>query len=226
MKKVLIAPSTDPCVIKDLTKYVKELDRAGADWIHCDIMDGKFVPKRTYDYLILAFLRKATNLTLDVHMMVENPMKVVQEYIKYGADIITVHYEAFHDKIQLVNALQQIKKMGVKVGVSIKPSTPVSLLENILKYVDLVLIMSVEPGKSGQEFIKESLVKIAFLNKKRLDEDLDFLIEVDGGINTVNASIIAISGADILVSGNCVFKSPDKKKTINALRGEFEVNKN
>lgn len=225
MKKVLIAPSTDPCSVKDLTKYAKEIEKAGADWLHCDIMDGKFVPKRTYDYLIMAFIRKSTNLKLDVHLMVENPMKVAKDYAKYGADSITFHYEAFKDKIQLVSAIQTLKNLGVKVGVAIKPSTPVNVLEHILKYLDIVLVMSVEPGKSGQQFIKDSLVKVAFLNKKRLEEDYNFLIEVDGGINPVNASIVAISGADVLVSGSAVFNSRNKKQTIIDLRGEFDINK-
>ena len=225
MKEVLIAPSTDPCAVKDLTKYAKEMEKAGADWLHCDIMDGKFVPKRTFDYLILAFIRKSTNLKLDVHLMVENPMKVAKDYVKYGADSVTFHYESFKDKIQLVNAVQTLKRLGVKVGVAIKPSTPVNALEHILKYLDIVLVMSVEPGKSGQQFIKESLVKIAFLNKKRQDEGYNFLIEVDGGINLINASIVAISGADVLVSGNTIFKSTDRKRTISDLRGEFDINK-
>ena len=223
MKKIQIAPSTDPCPIKDLTKYVKELEGCGADLIHCDIMDGKFVPKRTFDYMVLAFLRKVTKLKLDVHMMVTEPLKVAKYFVRYGADMITIHYEAFHDKIQLVGALQSIKKLGVKVGVAIKPATPVKCLDNILKFVDLVLVMSVEPGKSGQEFIKDSLVKIAYLNKKRTEDKLDFLIEVDGGINTINASIIAVSGADILVSGSVIYNSGDKKKTISEMHGKYLV---
>jgi len=223
MKKIQIAPSTDPCPIKDLTKYVKEVEGCGADLIHCDIMDGKFVPKRTFDYMVLAFLRKVTKLKLDVHMMVSEPLKMAKDFVRYGADFITIHYEAFHDKIQLVGALQSIKKLGVKVGIAIKPKTPVKCLDNILKFVDLVLVMSVEPGKSGQEFIKDSLVKIAYLNKKRTEEDLDFLIEVDGGINTINASIVAVSGADILVSGSVIYNSLDKKKTIDEMHGKYLV---
>ena len=223
MKKILIAPSTDPCPIKNLTTYVKQLEDAGADWIHCDIMDGKFVPKRTFDYLILAFIRKETKLPLDVHLMVQQPMKVVKDYVKYGANIITVHYEVFTDKLSLINALQEIRKMGVKVGLSIKPETSVDVLENILHYIDLVLIMSVEPGKSGQEFIKESLIKIAYLNKKRTEQGLDFLIEVDGGVNTTNSSIITVSGADVLVSGNAVYNSDNRRKSMDILRGKKEL---
>ena len=219
MKKIQIAPSTDPCPIRDLTKYIKELEESGADLIHCDIMDGKFVPKKTFDYMILGFLKKVTNLKLDVHMMVQNPLSVAQNYVRYGADIITIHYEAFRDKIQLVGALQTIKKMGVYVGIAINPTTPVKVLDNILKYIDVVLIMSVQPGKSGQQFIKESLVKIAYLNKKRIEEKLDFIIEVDGGINTINAQIIAVSGADILVSGSVIYNAEDRKKIISEMRG-------
>lgn len=220
MKNILIAPSTDPCPIKDLTKYVQELENSKADWIHCDIMDGKFVLKRTYDHLIFAFLRKATTLPLDVHLMVKEPMKVVKDYVKYGANVITVHYETFSDKIALITALSEIRAMGVKVGLSIKPNTPVEVLENLLNFIDVVLIMSVEPGMSGQEFIRDSLIKVAFLNKKRAELGLNFLIEVDGGINTTNASIVTVSGADVLVSGSVVYNSKNRAKTMDIMRGK------
>ncbi len=219
MKKILVAPSTDPCAIKDLTKYVQELEAAGADLIHCDIMDGKFVEKRTFDYMILAFLRKSTKLFLDVHLMVQNPVNVAKSYVRYGADRIIIHYESFPDKIQLVGALQTIKKLGVPVGVAINPKTPVKVLDTILKYVDLVLVMSVEPGKSGQQFIKDSLVKIAYLNKKRAEDELKFLIEVDGGINSINAPIVSVSGADIIVSGSAIFNAEDRAAVIREMHG-------
>lgn len=219
MKKIMIAPSTDPCAVKDLTKYVKELEDAGADLIHCDIMDGKFVERRTYDYMILAFLRKSTKLKLDVHLMVQNPASVAKNYVRYGADRIIIHYESFRDKIELVGAVQMIKKLGVEVGVAINPKTPVKVLDTILKYVDLVLVMSVEPGKSGQQFIKDSLVKIAYLNKKRAEDCLNFLIEVDGGINSINAPIIAVSGADILVSGSAIYNAENKAQIIQEMHG-------
>lgn len=223
MKNVLIAPSTDPCPVKDLTKYIKELEEDGADLIHCDIMDGKFVEKRTYDYMILAFIRKVTRLKLDVHLMVQNPIAVAKSYVRYGADRIIIHMESFPDKIQLVGAIQTIKKMGVEVGVAINPQTPVKSLDTILKYVDLVLVMSVVPGKSGQQFIKDSLVKIAYLNKKRAEENLNFLIEVDGGINSINASIVAVSGADILVSGSAIYNAENRKAIIKEMRGQALV---
>ncbi len=223
MKNILIAPSTDPCAVKDLTKYVKELEEAGADLIHCDIMDGKFVPRRTYDYMILAFIKKSTKLKLDVHLMVQNPVNVAKDYVRYGADRIIIHYEAFPDKIQLVGAIQAIKKLGVEVGVAINPKTPVKVLDSILKYVDLVLVMSVEPGQSGQKFIKDSLIKIAYLNKKRVEEGLDFLIEVDGGINSINAPIIAVSGADILVSGSAIYNAEDRAAIIKEIHGDALV---
>ncbi|MBQ8761938.1 MAG: ribulose-phosphate 3-epimerase [Clostridia bacterium] len=217
-KKVLIAPSTHPCPLKDLSKYAKELELAGADWLHCDIMDGKFVPARTFDQLVVAFLKKSTNLLLDVHLMIKDPMRVVAEYVKYGANNITIHYECFDDKIELINALQQIKKLGVNVGISLKPQTPIENIFTILPYVDLVLVMSVEPGASGQTFIKSSIQKIAKLNKKRNESGYNFIIEVDGGINTTNAQIVAISGADVLVSGSEVYKSSNRAKTIEKLK--------
>ncbi len=220
MKNLLIAPSTDPCPIKDLTEYAKLVEKSGADWLHCDIMDGKFVPKRSFDYLVFAFLRKATNLFLDVHLMVNEPMKVVKDYVKYGANSITIHYESFSDKVELINALQTIRGMGVKVGLSIKPDTPVQAVENLLRYIDILLVMSVYPGKSGQEFIQDSLIKISYLSKKKAELGLDILIEVDGGVNFTNASIISVSGADVLVSGSCIYNAKDKKKAIETLKGK------
>lgn len=218
-KKVLIAPSTHPCPIKELSKYAKELELNGADWLHCDIMDGKFVPDRTFDQLVFAFLKKSTNLYLDVHLMVKEPMKVVDEYAKYGANGITVHYECFNDKISLINALQHIKSLGINAGLSIKPGTDIETIFSVLPYLDLVLIMSVEPGASGQQFIKSSIQKIARLSKKRAETNGKFLIEVDGGINTTNAQLISISGADVLVSGSVVYNSTNKKETILKLKG-------
>ena len=218
-KKVLIAPSTHPCPIKELSKYAKELELNGADWLHCDIMDGKFVPDRTFDQLVFAFLKKSPNLYLDVHLMVKEPMKVVDEYAKYGANGITVHYECFNDKISLINALQHIKSLGINAGLSIKPGTDIETIFSVLPYLDLVLIMSVEPGASGQPFIKSSIQKIARLSKKRAETNGKFLIEVDGGVNTTNAQLISISGADVLVSGSVVYNSTNKKETILKLKG-------
>ena len=219
-KNILIAPSTEPCPIRKLGSYIKKLEDAGADWLHCDIMDGKFVPSRTYDELIFAIIRKSTMMPLDVHLMVSDPMRVVRSYAKYGANIITIHFVCFDNKVRLINALQEIKQLGVSVGISIKPKTPIVLLDNILPYVDLVLVMSVEPGKSGQEFMKESLSRISHLNKKRSEFGYNFLIEVDGGVNEVNASIITVAGADVLVSGSTIYKSENIGKTIEALKGK------
>ena len=151
--------------------------------------------------------------------MVQNPTAVAKNYVRYGADRIIIHYEAFRDKIELVGAVQMIKKMGVEVGVAINPKTPVKVLDQILKYVDLVLVMSVEPGKSGQQFIKDSLVKIAYLHKKRTEDGLNFLIEVDGGINSINAPIISVSGADILVSGSAIFNAENRAQIIQEMHG-------
>lgn len=219
MKNILIAPSTDPCPIKDLGQYAKKLELAGADWLHCDIMDGKFVPKRTFDSIVFALLAKSTNMPLDVHLMVADPTRYAKDFAKYGAHNITIHFESFSNKILLINALQQIRDLGVKVGISIKPGTPVTELDNILPYVDIVLVMSVEPGKSGQQFMKEALSKISHLSKKRAEFDYKFLIEVDGGVNTTNSSIIAVSGADVLVSGSAIYSSKSYKKVIDELKG-------
>lgn len=219
MKTVLISPSTDPCPIKQLGQYAKKMENAGADFLHCDIMDGKFVERKTYDSLVFALLSKSTNLPLDVHLMVADPTKHIKEYAKYGAKNITIHYECFNSKIELINTLQSIRQLGCNAGISIDAGTEVRLLDTILPYVDLVLVMSVNAGKSGQEFLKSSLTKISYLNKKRAEFGYKFLIEVDGGINTSNASIVAVSGADILVSGSAIYNSLDYKKTISILKG-------
>ena len=220
MDRILIAPSTDPAKSKeDLLKYVQEIQDY-ADFLHCDVMDGKFVERKTISYDTISLLKQHCLLPLDVHLMVQDPMVVIDEFARSGANIITIHYESFLDKKEVVKALKKIKQQGCLVGISIKPKTSVIEIVDVLDYVDLVLVMSVEPGKSGQSFIEESLSKICELANIRTKKSLNFLIEVDGGVNLNNSSSIIKSGADVLVSGNCVYSATDRKDVIKKLRNE------
>jgi len=220
MTDVKIAPSTLSCPLAELQGYIKELEVSGADWLHCDIMDGEFVPEKTFDETILSLISKRTKMPMDVHLMVKKPEEKIVKYTKAGAKILTVHYEAFDSKVVLINTLQKMRELGVKVGLSIKPD---SNLEDIYKYlplVDVILVMSVTPGKSGQKFQKEAISRIALLHNYRKQTGLEYLIEVDGGINLDNSANVITAGADILVSGNTIYNAEDKKVVIQKLRGK------
>lgn len=217
-RKILIAPSTDPCPLADLVEYSRELLRLGADWIHCDIMDGVFVERKTYDDVVLSILNKRVNGVLDVHLMVENPVEKLQTFARAGATNITVHFEALSGTIAVINAINKIHALGCKAGLSIKPETPVKAIENFLPFVDLVLVMSVEPGRSGQQFMQSSLSKIAELSAFRQQNGFEYLIEVDGGINDKTAAPVVSLGADVLVVGSAMYNSTDRSQLIEDLK--------
>lgn len=213
-----ISPSIIATNYKDeteLKKTLKLLEDSTASMVHLDVMDGKFVKNKTFDHKLVEFCKQNCNLLLDVHLMIENPEKYVDDYINAGADILTVHYESTND---IKSLLQSIKSKNVIAGVSIKPSTSVSVLKELLdnKLADLVLIMSVEPGKYGQEFIAGSGEKVAELREM----DKEVTIEVDGGVNLKNAAMLRRMGANILVSGATIFNSSNIKKTIKLLGGK------
>ncbi len=210
---VLIAPSILSADFSRLGDEITKLTLAGADWIHLDIMDGHFVPNLTFGPAVIKSIRSYTNLPFDVHLMVDNPFEMVPWFANAGADIITVHAESCKhlDKI-----LSQIKSYGLKAGVSINPSTPESVLEYILDKVDLVLVMSVNPGFGGQSFINSSINKIAKI--KDMIKGKNILIEVDGGINPLTASECVAAGADILVAGSAILDNGNYKQNIEALR--------
>lgn len=217
-KKVLIAPSSDPCPLNDLVDYAKSLQNDGADWFHCDIMDGKFVERKTFDEVVLSLLTKRVNTTFDVHLMIENPIERLLTFAKAGATNMTVHFEALRGTIEIINAINKIHDCGCKAGLSIKPSTPVSTIEKYLPFLDIVLVMSVEPGKSGQTFIPSTLSKIAELNTIRAENDYRFLIEVDGGVNAQTAGSVVSLGADVLVVGSAMFTASDRVALIRELK--------
>jgi len=212
---IKIAPSILSADFSRLAEEVQAVDRAGADYIHIDVMDGHFVPNITIGPLVVAALRKVTDKPLDVHLMIENPDLYIADFAKAGADIITVHQEAVP---HLHRTVQLIKSLGKQAGVSLNPATPVETLDVILDQLDLVLVMSVNPGFGGQAFISSALDKIRTLRKRITQRGLATELQVDGGIKVDNIREVVAAGADVLVAGSAVFNANDYAATITALR--------
>ena len=217
MKNIQISPSILSADFSQLGAEIKRLEEGGADMIHVDVMDGHFVPNLTIGPPVIKALRKHCSLKFDVHLMISPVHKYIEAYADAGADIITVHPEATDN---LENSINKIKDLKKKVGVSLNPETSIDLIKNLLNKIDLVLIMSVNPGFGGQKFMPEVLEKIKELKKIREIEKLNFDIEIDGGINFDNCKNAIDAGANILVSGTTIFKSNngDIKKNINLLK--------
>ena len=211
----LIAPSLLSANFLNLDADCKMLNESAADWYHLDVMDGRFVPNISFGPMLIDFFRKATNKVCDVHLMIEEPEKYAEAFQKAGADILTVHYEAC---THLHRNIQQIKALGMKAGVALNPHTPVSFLYDILQDVDLVCLMSVNPGFGGQVFIPHTLQKIKELKLRIQEKGLNVMIEIDGGVTLQNAKSIVDAGADVLVAGNTVFKSQHPAETILQLK--------
>lgn len=216
MKNVLIAPSILSADFANLKSEVEKVEKAGADWLHIDVMDGRFVPNITIGIPVVSSIRKITKLPLDVHLMIIEPEKYINDFANAGSDIITIHIEACKSNAEKTIAL--IKQKNAKAGISIKPNTPVKEIENLLEKVDLVQIMTVEPGFGGQEFMGNCLEKAKELRKLSEDKGLDFHIETDGGINSSTAKHAIAAGVNVLVAGSYVYKANNTKEAIESLR--------
>ncbi len=212
---VKIAPSILSADFSRLGEEVKAVEEAGADWIHVDVMDGKFVPNITVGPLVVESLRKVTQLPLDVHLMIENADHYIEDFANAGADIISVHAEACP---HLHRTIQSIKENGAKAGVVLNPATTLFALDEIIEQVDMVLLMSVNPGFGGQQFIGSVLSKIELLRNTLNESGVELDLEVDGGIKPDNAAMIKKAGANVLVAGSAIFGSDDYKKAIEELR--------
>jgi ribulose-phosphate 3-epimerase len=206
-----IAPSILSADFAKLGDEIRSVENAGADWIHVDVMDGHYVPNITMGPLIVKAARNVTSLPIDVHLMIENPDRYINDFAKAGASVISVHIETC---VHLNRTIQMIKESGLRAGVALNPSTPLSSLDWILEYIDLAVIMSVNPGFGGQTFITNTLEKIRALRSMIDDRNLSTLIEIDGGVCEENIENISIAGSDVFVAGSAIFGSPDYKKTI------------
>ncbi len=212
---VKIAPSILSADFSKLGEEIKDVERGGADYIHVDVMDGHFVPNITIGPLIVDSIRPITKLPLDVHLMIENPDQYIEDFAKAGADYITVHVEACR---HLHRTIQLIKSLGVKAGVVLNPATPVQLIEPIIEDLDMVLLMSVNPGFGGQKFILSVLSKIKQVKEMSEQKGLNLEIEVDGGVNEETALLCVEAGATVLVAGSAVFNQSDRRDAISRLK--------
>jgi ribulose-phosphate 3-epimerase len=217
----ILAPSILAADLSNLAQQIRLTEMGGADWIHCDVMDGQFVPNLTFGPIIVDAVRRSSHLPVDVHLMIKNPDKLLENFIKAGANYLTVHYE---EVVHLNRTVNKIKELGCKPGVSIIPSTPVQSLEDITEYVDLVLLMSVNPGFGGQTFIPNVIKKIKELVTLRKKLNANFLIEIDGGIDNKTILPALKAGVDVFVAGSSVFKSDNITASTAELKNILKAN--
>ena len=207
----IISPSMLSADFGNLERDTKMIDRSAAEWVHIDVMDGVFVPNISFGFPVMKPIRKATNKVLDVHLMIVEPEKYVRRFVEAGADYVTFHYEATEN---IEKCITEIREAGAKVGISIKPATPPEVLDSLLDKIDLVLVMSVEPGFGGQSFMPNSVDKVKYLRKTIDERGLDVTIEIDGGVSATNAGMLYEAGCDALVAGSAVFGAPDPEAEI------------
>lgn len=214
MNNIIVSPSILSADFANLERDIKLVEKAGADWLHIDVMDGHFVPNITIGVPVTASIKKITNIPLDVHLMIDNPKKYVEPFVKSGADIITFHYEAAGTDEEIFELISYIKSFGVKCGMSIKPTTPAEICFKFLQELDMVLVMTVEPGFGGQKFMPECAEKI----KQIREQNPKIILQVDGGINAETSKICKDYGANSLVAGNFIYKSGNIPQAIAALK--------
>jgi ribulose-phosphate 3-epimerase len=215
---IIISPSILSADFSKLGEDVERLSKAGAEWVHIDVMDGDFVPNISFGAPIMKSIRNKTDKIFDVHLMVNNPSRFIDDFVSAGAEFITIHYEA---EKHIDRAIQYIKSKGVKVGISLNPGTPTCLIKDLIPSLDMVLIMSVNPGFGGQSFIEYSIDKIKEIKEYSNKYNKDLLIEVDGGVDENNIKRIVEAGANVLVAGSAVFKNNEIEKNIENLRAKI-----
>jgi len=217
----ILAPSILSADFKNLAQQIRLTELGGADWIHCDVMDGHFVPNLTLGPIIVDAAKRSTHLPLDVHLMIKDPDKFLEDFVKAGANYLTVHYE---EVVHLNRTINRIKELGCKSGVSINPSTPVQSLEDVAEYVDLILLMSVNPGFGGQSFIPNVIKKIKELVALRIKLNANFLIEIDGGIDKITILPALKAGVDVFVAGSSIFKANNITAATAELKNIIKAN--
>ncbi|MBM3913641.1 MAG: ribulose-phosphate 3-epimerase [Sphingomonadales bacterium] len=212
---LILAPSVLSADFARLAEHIQAVESAGADWLHLDVMDGMFVPNLSFGQPVVRAIRAVTSLPLDVHLMIQDPGRYLESFAQAGADVLTVHLEAC---VHLHRNLQQIKALGLQAGVALNPHTPVESLWPVLPDLDLVCLMSVNPGFGGQAFIPATMNKLAALDRYRKEHGLTFRIEIDGGVDLQNAASLMQAGADVLVAGNSVFGQADAAQAVRAFK--------